>query len=186
MAGAGPVALLLWQDIGGTIEVMNMSMERVARWQGGTVPDCRNRFLQYATLAAAILMMLIVGCQSAPKSVPYARPYPELKQSDVLNIQVFRRTKTIEFTNTTARALGPSTIWLNERFCRPIDGLAIGQSMTLPMKEFRDEYFDAFRGGGFFAVEAPERLALAQIETTDIDGRRVMLGMIVVGGEAEE
>src|SRR6185436_2559268 len=105
----------------------------------------------------------------------------ELKQTEVVNIQGFRRTKTIEFTNTTARALGPSTIWLNARFCRPIDGLAIGQSVTLPMKEFRDQ----FRGGGFFAVEPPERLALAQIETKDNEGKPVLLGMIVVGGEAE-
>jgi hypothetical protein len=132
------------------------------------------------------LLLAPSGCQTPPTHVPYARPYPDLKQSEVLNIQVFRRTKTIEFTNTTARVIGPSTIWLNKRFCRPIDGLAIGQSMTLPMKEFRDEFYDAFRGGGFFAVEEPERLAMAQIETTGSDGKPVMLGMIVVGGEAEE
>ena len=54
------------------------------------------------------------------------------------------------------------------------------------MKEFRDEFYDPFRGGGFFAVEAPERLALAQVETKDSEGKPVMLGMIVVGGGAEE
>jgi hypothetical protein len=133
-----------------------------------------------------IFLLAAVGCHSAPTVVPYARAYPDLKQSEVLNIQVFRRTKTIEFTNTTARAIGASTIWLNARFSRPIDGLAIGQSVTLPMKEFRDEFYDAFRGGGFFAVEPPERLALAQIETKDAEGKPVMLGMVVVGGEAEE
>jgi hypothetical protein len=133
----------------------------------------------------SVCLVALAGCQSPPSHVPYARPYPDLKQTEVLNIQVFRRTKTIEFTNTSARAFGPSTIWLNARFCQPIDGLAVGQSMTLWMKDFRDEFYDPFRGGGFFAVEAPERLVLAQIETKDADGKPVMLGMIVVGGEPE-
>jgi hypothetical protein len=135
-------------------------------------------------LAVAGLLAL-GGCQTAPTPVAYARPFPALKQSEVLNIQVFRRTKTIEFTNTSARKLGPSTVWLNARFCCPIDGLAVGETKSLPMKDFRDEFFDSFRGGGFFAVEAPERLALAQIETTGPDGKPLLLGMIVVGGEPE-
>jgi hypothetical protein len=128
----------------------------------------------------------LVGCQSAPAPVPYARPYPDLVQKESLNVQVFRRTQTVELTNTTARSIGPSTLWLNGRFCRPIDGLAIGQSLELPLKDFRDEFFDPFRGGGFFAVEAPERLVLAQLETHDVEGKPVMLGLVVVGGEAEQ
>lgn len=133
-----------------------------------------------------LLFLIPAACHSTPSPQPYARPYPDLKQSEVLNIQVFRRAKTIEFTNTTARAFGPSTVWVNARFCQPIDGLAIGQSKTLRMKDFRDEFQDAFRGGGFFAVEPPERLALAQIETKTSDGKTVMLGMIVVGGGPDE
>jgi hypothetical protein len=132
------------------------------------------------------LLLLLPACHSTPSPKPYARAYPSLKQSEVLNIQVFRRTRAIEFTNTTARTFGPSTVWINARFCQPIDHLGIGESKTLRMKDFRDEFQDTFRGGGFFAVEPPERLALAQIETTDADGRTVVLGMIVVGGGPEE
>jgi hypothetical protein len=132
------------------------------------------------------LLFLQAGCHSTPSPKPYARAYPDLKQSEVLNIQVVRRPKAIEFTNTTARTFGPSTVWINARFCQPIDGLAIGESKTLRMKDFRDEFQDTFRGGGFFAVEPPERLALAQIETKDADGKSVLLGMIVVGGGPEE
>lgn len=132
------------------------------------------------------LSFLLPGCHSAPSPRPYARPYPELKQSEVLNIQVVRHTRSIQFTNTTARPFGPSTIWINARFCQPIDGLAIGQSRTLWMSDFRDQFQDVFRGGGFFAVEPPERLGLAQIETKDADGKTVMLGMIVVGGGPED
>jgi hypothetical protein len=123
-------------------------------------------------------------CRSAPREVAYARPYPQLAQDQTLNIQVFRRTKTVELTNTTARAFGPSTLWLNARFSRPIDGLDVGESVTLPLGEFRDEFSDPFRGGGFFATERPERLILAQIETQQ-GGKASLLGMVVVGGEAE-
>ena len=125
------------------------------------------------------------GCRSAPRPVAYARPYPEAAQAESINIQVFRRTKSIELTNTTARAFGKSTLWLNARFCRPVDSLGIGESLTLPLSEFRDEFYEPFRGGGFFASEPPDRLVLAQIETTGTEGKPVMLGMVVVGGEAE-
>jgi hypothetical protein len=133
-----------------------------------------------------LVSLVPLGCQSTPSPKPYSRPYPDLKQSEVLNIQVIRHTKTLDFTNTTARVLGPSTVWINARFCQPLDGLAVGQSVSLRMKDFRDQFNDTFRAGGFFAVEPPERLGLAQIETKDADGKPVMLGMIVVGGGPDE
>jgi len=52
----------------------------------------------------------------------------------------------------------------------------------IPLVEFRNEFSEAFRGGGFFATEAPERLVMAQLET-EIDGKPQLLGMIVVAEE---
>ena len=46
----------------------------------------------------------------------------------------------------------------------PIDGLAVGQTLRLPLGTFRNEFSEAFRGGGFFAPERPERLVLAELE----------------------
>ncbi|MCG3122757.1 MAG: hypothetical protein GIKADHBN_01159 [Phycisphaerales bacterium] len=127
------------------------------------------------------------GCSSTPATVDYARPFPRaLAKGPTLDIQVFREAQHIEFTNTTARAYGPSTLWLNGRFCRPIDGLAVGETQRYRLKEFRDEYQDPFREGGFFATERPDRLVLAQLETAGDDAQPVMLGLIVVGtGDAE-
>lgn len=136
-----------------------------------------------ATLA--LLMVTAVGCSGVPEPVPYARAYPAVRQSQTLNIQVFRSVKHLELTNTTARSFGPSTLWLNARFSRPIDGLAVGQTLRLPLEEFRDEYSDVFRGGGFFSTEAPERLVLAQIESLTADGKQDMVGLVVVKGEDE-
>ena len=126
---------------------------------------------------------LLGGCSSGPTAVPYAREYPAaIKQAETLDIQVFRRTTHIEFTNTTARAFGPCTLWLNRRFNRPIDGLAVGQTMDIKLDDFRDEYSAAFRGGGFFSTEAPDKLVQAQLEITDAEGKGVLVGLVVVGG----
>lgn len=126
-----------------------------------------------------IAAFLAAGCSSAPKQIVEGTKYPSAaKHGPSIDIQVFRRETEIEFTNTTARAFGPSTLWLNARFSHPIGGLAVGQSMKIPLRQFKDEYGDAFRGGGFFATERPERLGLAEIQT----GNDV-LGLVVVGGD---
>jgi hypothetical protein len=131
----------------------------------------------------------LAGCAAPNDRVPYARDYPLWEQDAaasrgaVLDIQVFRKTKHLEFTNTTARAFGPSTIWLNGWFSRPIDSLAVGESVRIPLSEFRDRHSEAFRGGGFFATEEPDTLVTAELETTDQDGGTVLYRLVVVGGE---
>src|SRR5690606_1811967 len=71
-------------------------------------------------------------------------------------------------------------MWLNAWYSREIDGLGVGETLRLPLREFKDQYGDSFRGGGFFAPELPERLALAELQI----GER-MMGVVVVGGEEE-
>jgi hypothetical protein len=151
-----------------------------------------------ARAAGRLAVVLVTGlaglapgaCGSLPK-VPYARAYPAAPtRGETLDIQVFRQTKHLELTNTTARAFGPSTLWLNARFSRPISGLGVGQSLRLRLDEFRDEYQDEFRGGGFFATELPDRLVLAELEVpkgTAESGNAPseFLRLVVVGGEDE-
>lgn len=112
----------------------------------------------------------------------YARPYPtDVPRGRALDIQVRKGDTTLTLTNTTSRAFGKSTIWLNSYFSQPIEGLGVGEEMTLPLSRFRNEFSEKFRGGGFFASEAPEKLVLAEIETPGADGTPVLLGLIVVG-----
>ncbi len=134
------------------------------------------------------VLMILPACHMLPTGLEskevgtYDRPYPrELAQSEVLDIQVIRNPQTrITLTNTTAQTFGPSTIWLNARFGRPIAGLAPGQTITLNLDEFRDEFGDRFRAGGFFATKAPETLVHAQLETI-VDGESRLYGLIVAG-----
>ncbi len=124
----------------------------------------------------------LTGCQSSKQIVPGLTYPASVARSSTLDIQVFRRETKIELTNTTARSFGPSILWLNGRFSKEIDGLAVGQTLVLRLKDFKDQYGDSFRGGGFFATERPERLALAEIQPKDANPPTI-LGMIVVGGE---
>ena len=142
----------------------------------------------------------LTGCaggQDAPP--PYARPYPMfMVQELTLDVQVDQKARVLRLTNTSPHDFGPSTMWVNRRFARPIPSLAVGQSLELQLHEFADEYGERFRGGGLFAVREPERMVLAQLETTGcVDeagtlvltggdgGETMLIGLVVVNSEEE-
>ncbi len=141
--------------------------------------------------AAVVLLAMaaaLAGCNALPTGLAdkpvgaYDRPFPvELGQAEAIDVQVIRGPETtITLTNTTARTFGPSTLWLNARFGRPIEGFAPGQTLSLNLYDFRDEFGEKFRGGGFFATKQPEQLMHAQLETL-VDGETAVLGLVVVG-----
>jgi len=136
------------------------------------------------TLMMAGVLGVVGGC-SGPKNtaVPYARDYPALRQSSTADIQVFLRDHTVDLTNTTARTFGPSTIWLNKWFSKPIDGLKPGETLSLTLEDFRDRYSDYYKPGGFFATKEPTELVIAQIETTNGTGETEIVGLVVVQGK---
>lgn len=145
------------------------------------VPGLATRVLA-AALAAATLLG---ACRSGPSKVDYARSFPPLAQQGNVNVQVVRKVTKIELTNTTARDFGPSTLWINSRFARPVESFKVGETLTLDLREFRDEHHDAFRAGGFFAAEPPDKIALVQIETQGAEGKPELIGFVVVGGGEE-
>lgn len=134
-------------------------------------------------LALASCNALPTGLADKPMGA-YDRPFPvELAQREVIDVQVIRGPETtITMTNTTARTFGPSTVWLNGRFNRPIDGFRPGQTLSLNLYDFRDEFGEKFRGGGFFATKQPEQIMHAQLETL-VDGEIAMIGLVVVGND---
>lgn len=135
--------------------------------------------MRIASLLLVCVACALGACGGTPRIVP-GPVYPaSAARTGTVDIQVIRRGSKIQLTNTTARAFGPATLWLNERYARPIDGLAVGQELTLPLGEFLDEFSQKFRAGGFFATQNPERLALAELET---EGK--VVGLIVVGADS--
>jgi len=142
-------------------------------------------------LGAALLFAPLGACSSLPP-VDYARPYPrELPAGQTVDVQVFRRSKTLDFTNTTATPLGPGTVWLNRRFSRPLpQPIGVGQTVSLPLREFRDEFGDPFREGGFWASDMPDALVLCQVEQPIPDGgdgsKPLIIGLVTVQSFADE
>lgn len=151
----------------------------------------RNSTLLRLLLVAGVAMVMS-ACSSVPP-VDYARPYPkELPAGPTFDVQVFRRSKTLDFTNTTASPLGPGTIWLNRRFSLPIKKpIGVGQSVSLPLREFRDEFGDPFREGGFWASDTPDPVVLCQVEQdppagSPEDAKPIIIGLVTVQSFADE
>ena len=127
-----------------------------------------------------LLVLPVLSDACAPGPVDYARPYPVDKGSvRTLDVQVFRFDDRIRLTNTSPVEFGTATIWINAAYSRPLEGLRIGQTVELPLLEFRNEHSQAFRAGGFFATDLPSRLVLAEIED-----ERGLFGLIVVEDRA--
>lgn len=137
--------------------------------------------------AVAVLSSLaITGCGAFSKSdVDYARPYPaQADKGDVLDVQVFRQGTRLKMTNATARSFGAGTLWVNQRFSRPIEGFAAGETLTVDLYDFRDQYQDQFRAGGFFATRDPDPVVLVELETGGGEPTTgTMYGFVVVRNE---
>lgn len=138
----------------------------------------RPRFKTTRLLAVSAILGLsmLSACQSGPSTSVTGPVYPEEKSlTATLDVQVIRDETTIRMTNTTARSFGKSRVWLNKWFSRDIESFEVGQTLEFNLSEFRDQYGEAFRAGGFFAIKKPERLVLAQLETAD-----TLVGLVVV------
>lgn len=119
-------------------------------------------------MAGMIVVMALAGCRGGA-GIDYARPMPEsLERGEVLNIQAFRNVTRLELTNTTSRSFEGGTIWINQRFSRPVGSLGVGESLDLSLREFVDEHGDTFRAGGFFATRDPLPVVLAELESEGV------------------
>ena len=134
------------------------------------------------TLLIVLLAALASGCRSAGDLAVPAVSFPALKQAKTLDIQVVRRGTHIRLSNTTSSPFAKSRLWLNRRFSLAIESWAIGQTFDLPLSDFRDEFGERFRAGGFFAAEAPDSIVQAQLQTP-LEGDSALLGLIVVPGD---
>ncbi len=145
------------------------------------MPTSRSRRRPLFVPLLAVLLVALPACRTGSTTIVEGRAYPaKLATGPTLDIQVVRKSTRIEFTNTTARAFGPFTLWLNARFAKTFDGLGVGETRDVALRDFKDQWGDAFHAGGFFATELSERLAKAEIEP---NGGSELLGLVVVRGE---
>ena len=127
-------------------------------------------------------LLLAFGCASRGE-LDSGPTYPQaVDRLETLDIHAFRDGTRLRLTNTTGRSFGPGMLWLNGRYGHPIDGLAIGQTLRVPLERFVDEQGRRFGAGGFFAAERPELLALVELTVQEAEGDQpVKYGLIAVG-----
>ncbi len=139
-------------------------------------------FAPIILLGASSALATLSGCQLFSEKT-YSTPgevYPDtIERGQVYDVQVFRQSTQLRLTNITTRDFGPSTIWLNQRYSSPIEGIASGETVDMDLKLFVDEFGETYRAGGFFSQRIPAPVVLCQIETDDGDGP-IMHGFIVV------
>ena len=130
-------------------------------------------------LAVIVALMSIPACGPATSS--YARPFPTtLQQTSTIDVQAQRFETQLRITNTSPRALGAGTVWVNSQWAYPLDGLEIGETVSLPLGRFLNEYSERFRSGGFFASERPDTLMLVQFEPAE-NPENELIGLVAVG-----
>jgi hypothetical protein len=122
------------------------------------------------------------GCASGDTGFIQGPVYPSnMQQSGSLNIQVFRESTRIRFTNTTASSIPACTMWVNAWFSRPLEEVSVGETVELSLFDFKDQFGDEFRAGGFFATDKPTKLVLAQLELpAGAEGQEGLVGLVVV------
>ncbi len=140
------------------------------------------RIATITALGSLIAFTAMSGCQLFNEKLT-ADPgpaYPEtITRGLVFDVQVFRDVDKLTFTNSTPTDFGPSVIWLNKRFSSPIGSIAPGETITMDLHFFVDEWGETFRTGGFFAQRDPAPVVLVEIETIEVQDS-VMHGFVIV------
>jgi hypothetical protein len=129
-------------------------------------------------LVTAVLagLLLLPACAARVREAAAGPRFPDgARQAATLDIQARQGATTIVLLNTSARSFGASRLWLNAWYSAEIEGLGIGETVTIPLRSFRDEHGTRPQAGGFFALRDPLRVVQAQIE--DQTG---LFGLVVV------
>ena len=140
-----------------------------------------------ARLSCVMVLACVVGAMGCSRSNSLAivenAAYPaELTQREVLNIHIIKHPTEIEFTNTSDRTLGPGTLWLNGRYGKEIEPVPSGATVRYTLADFKDQWNDHFRRGGFWARETPEVLYLTQLQSGEGENKQ-LVGFISIRAE---
>lgn len=134
-----------------------------------------------AILTLGLALMVSGGCAGAGRGasatdLDSGRAYPySAAILDPIEVMVYRTGARVELVNHTVRSFDGFDLWLNERYLKRVPGLQAGQTVTMSLHEFVDEYGEPFRAGGLLATRKSEPLSKAEIETDE-----GLIGLLVV------
>lgn len=146
------------------------------------------RALQLGMIASIALVTAcaLPACSAPKRDASNVRVYPQnVARGETLDVQVFRDGRMMTATNTSTRVFGESTLWVNKRFGHPLAEWKPGETISLDLNTFYDEFGEEFRGGGFFARETPEDIVLVEVQTQGATGQE-MVGLVTVAGPARK
>lgn len=123
-------------------------------------------FARPTLLALALGAALLAPAGCTERQIENGPIYPaERAQARVLDVHVLRDETEISMTNSAGQDLPPGRLWINHWYAREFQGLKIGETVTYSLTDFKDRYGDAFRAGGFWATQKPDRVVQVQIES---------------------
>lgn len=125
--------------------------------------------------------VFLSACAGGPPPFAVGVYPPRLDQQVLAEATVERSGTVLLVHNNSQMILGPGRMWVNQEFSHPVDAIVIGETVQFDLSEFRNEFGERFRAGGFWATERPKRVGLVQIEP-EADGAR-LLGLVVVADE---
>jgi hypothetical protein len=132
-----------------------------------------------------LIILLLCGCQPDlydPARATRAYPF-ELHQPASVDIQLFRDGEHITLYNATASTYSDFDLWLNQRYVAHVDSLPAGGNITLPLWDFWDERGEVINAGGFFRVDEPTPIRLAEIQTAE---DQPLVGLVTIRAESVE
>ena len=141
--------------------------------------ECQmNRLRVMAGAMCVATTLAQTSCMSKGRLTEGTQPRPYPYDAEILrtmDVQIFRDGSKIELVNHTTQPLADFDLWLNERYMRRIDSLPPGESVTVSLYEFLDEYEEPFRGGGIWSTKLPDPIVKAEVEGSD-----GLIGLIVI------
>ena len=97
------------------------------------------------------------------------RPYPvELGQSEVLDIQAFRKGPNLTIVNASLQNFENVDLWLNRRYMHHLDFLPAGETVIVNLNNFWDQWGETPIAGGFFRTEKATPSVLLQFQFDQI------------------
>jgi len=126
---------------------------------------------------------LIAACDTTLYEPSAAtRAYPDsLAQDRVVQIQAVPRETDLELINATSVDYKDVDIWINRRYVQHLGELAAGQTVRMPIAQFRDIWGQCPQPGGFWRTRKPTPLVVVQIQQ---DEKSPLVGLVTVVPEA--
>jgi len=138
-----------------------------------------NRAILITMILAALIQS---GCTRKTYDPTWAtQPYPAaLHTTTTADMQVFRKDTDLQIVNSTSHSYSDFDLWINQRYVRHVDSLPTGETVTLSLWDFKDEYGDRFYAGGFFRTREAQVVRLVEIQRGE---GQPMLGLIAIRSE---